>query len=77
MQVKYPKEFEHGFVLVGKTNAGKYTSEEIDGVAPIYEDVLYYGPIENMTNNKKLYITKPEHNNVVEWAADYDIRRVI
>ena len=77
VQVKYPKEFEHGFVLVGKTNAGKYTSEEIDGVATIYEDVLYYVPIENMTNNKKLYITKPEHNNAVEWAADYDIRRII
>ena len=77
VQVKYPKEFEHGFVLVGKTNTGKYTSEEIDGVATIYKDVLYYVPIENMTNNKKLYITKTEHNNVVEWAADYDIRRII
>ena len=59
------------------TNSGKYTSEEIDGVATIYNDVLYYVPIENMTNNKKLYITKPDHNNTVEWAADYDIRRII
>ncbi len=44
VQVKYPKEFEHGFVLVGKTNLCKYMSEDIDGVSTIY-DVLYYVPV--------------------------------
>lgn len=72
-------EDESGFQFAGKNSSGKYTSEQIDGIATINDGKCYFVPVEECSNIIKLRYTLPQHSSSsqVKFAHDYELKRIL
>lgn len=72
-------EDESGIVFSGKNTAGKYTNDQIDGIATFYEGKCYFVPIDDCSNEIKLRFTLPKNSQVehIKFAYDYEVERVL
>ena len=72
-------EDESGIIFPGKNNNGKYTSDQIDGIATFYDGKCYYVPVDECTNEIKLRFTLPKNSQVehIKFAYDYEINRIL
>ena len=64
----------YGFKFTGKN----YKEDEIDGIATIYNDKLYFIPIKQSSNENKLYfiIDQSIETNPFKWANDYEVTSI-
>ena len=73
------KEYISGITFSGKNTAGKYTNDQIDGIATFYEGKCYFVPIDDCSNEIKLRFTLPKNSQVdhVKFAYDYEVNRIL
>ena len=80
VQIKTASELKDGsgFRFPGKNKAGKYTSNQIDGIATIYNGKCYYIPIDKCGNEIKLRYTIPASSKAedIKFAHDYELKRI-
>ena len=72
-------EDESGITFSGKNTAGKYTNDQIDGIATFYDGKCYYVPIDECSNEIKLRFTLPKNSQVehIKFAYDYEVNRIL
>lgn len=70
---------ESGFKFPGKNTAGKYTEEQIDGIATAFNGKCYYVPIDKCSNEIKLRFTLPSNSKQkdIMFAHDYELHRIL
>lgn len=70
---------ESGISFPGKNTAGKYTNDQIDGIATFYDGKCYFVPIDDCSNEIKLRFTLPKNSQVehVKFAYDYEVNRIL
>lgn len=63
----------------GKSVGRIYNHNEIDGIATVFNDVLYFIPIRelNNSNEKTLRFEEPNNNQKqnISWARDYEVSK--
>ena len=68
-----------GFQFAGKNTAGKYTADQVDGIATIHDGKCYFIPIDQCSNIIRLRYTIPNNANVkqTKFAYDYELKRIL
>ena len=81
IQIKTAKllEDESGIIFSGRNTSGKYTKEQIDGIATFYNGKCYLVPADECSNEIKLRFTMPKNSQIetTKFAYDYEVNRIL
>lgn len=87
IQIKTARELDEGTAIVipgkstnrihGKSVNQKYTPDEIDAIVTFYKNQLYYIPVSELSNEKKLRFSTPRNKQItnINWAIDYVVEQ--
>lgn len=81
VQIKTSKLIDDGsgFTFPGHNASGKYTADQIDGIATVFDGKCYFVPIDKCSRDIKLRFTLPINSKAeqIKFAHDYELARIL
>ena len=81
VQIKTSKLIDDGsgFEFPGRNKNGRYTSEQIDGMATVFDGKCYFVPVDKCGYDVRLRYTLPKNGRPeqTKFAHDYELARIL